>query len=129
MNRPAGVESVVSPEAWSPVRPEIAFVQRVDDSHHVLWIANEDGTGARQLVQFPCFTYCGLSWTPDGNTLFYGALVGDVMQIFAIPRSGGPARQITHGPKSLFLPHVSYDGKWIAATQLVWSKELRRAKL
>lgn len=120
-------------EAWSPVRDEIAVVERIEGERQALWILRPDGGAARKLLEFRASTYGGVDWTPDGERLIFAALAGETMQLFAVPRAVGGARapplQLTRDSLSLIHPQVSPDGRWIAATRMYRGKELRRVRL
>jgi Tol biopolymer transport system component len=89
-----------------------------------------DGSNTEKLAEFQSATYGGLDWTADGRALIYGAL-GDNgrMQLFTVPRPGGPPRQLTHDDAGLMHPQISPDNRFIAATRTVRNKELRRLPL
>ncbi len=116
-------------ESWSPKGDEIAFDESTQGDSHILWVVSTDGKRAEKLAEFASHTSGGLDWTPDGKSIVYGALAGERMQIFAVPRSGGPPRQLTNDPANLMHPQVSPDGRWIACTRMSHSKEIRRLKL
>jgi len=115
-------------ESWSPKGDEIAFEERAEGRSRVLWVVSTDGKRAEKLSAYTSRTYGGLDWTPDGKTIVYGALAGERMQIFAVPRSGGPPRQLSNDSANLMHPQVSPDGRWIACTRMAQSKEIRRLK-
>jgi Tol biopolymer transport system component len=115
-------------ESWSPKGDEIAFEERTEGNGRILWVVSTDGKRAEKLVEYTSSTYGGLDWMPDGKTIVYGALAGERMQLFAIPRSGGPPQQLTNDPANLMHPQVSPDGRWIACTRMAQSKEIRRLK-
>ena len=119
----------VTQESWSPRGDEIALEERQEGDGRILWVISVDGRRAERLVEYTSSTSGGLDWTPDGKTIVYGALAGERMQIFAVPRSGGAPRQLTDDPASLMHPQVSPDGRWIACTRISQSKEIRRLKL
>lgn len=116
-------------ESWSPKGDEIALEERTEGGDCILWVVSADGKRAEKLVEYKSNTYGGLDWTPDGKTIVYGALAGERLQIFAVPRSGGAPRQLTDDPVNLMHPQVSPDGRWIACTRMLQSKEIRRLKL
>jgi Tol biopolymer transport system component len=115
-------------ESWSPKGDEIAFAERTEGNGCILWVVSVDGKRAEKLAEYLTSTYGGLDWTPDGKTIVYGALAGVRMQIFAVPRSGGPPQQLTDDPVNLMHPQVSPDGRWIACTRMSQLKEIRRQK-
>lgn len=115
-------------ESWSPKGDEIAFEEHAEDNRRILWVVSLAGKRAEKLAEYTSGTSGGLDWTPDGRTIVYGALAGERMQIFAVPRSGGPPRKLTDDPASLMHPQVSPDGRWIACTRMSQSKEIRRLK-
>jgi Tol biopolymer transport system component len=125
---PAAVAGITN-EAWSPAGDEIAFVERIDDQARALWVSRSDGTRARKLTNFASYTIGGVAWTPDGQDILYGALAGDRMQVFAIARTGGAGRQLTHSDVNVMHPSVSPDGRLVAASRISWRKELRRVPL
>jgi Tol biopolymer transport system component len=116
-------------ESWSPKGDEIAFVERTEGNGCILWVVSTDGKRAEKIAEYTSSTYGGLDWAPDGKTIVYGALAGERMQIFAVPRSGGVPRQLTNDPANLMHPQVSPDGRWIACTRMASAKEIRRLKL
>ena len=128
MALPEGVKGITG-ESWSPRGDEIAFVERIDDLRRALWVSHPDGSATSRIVEFQSYTIGGVAWTPDGRELLYGALADDRMQIFAIPRSGGAARQLTHDAANLMHPSVSPDGRLVAASRIPWGKELRQTPL
>jgi len=115
-------------ESWSPKGDEIAFEERTAGGACILWVISADGKRAEKLADYKSSTYGGLDWTPDAKTIVYGALAGERMQIFAVPRSGGAPRQLTDDPANLMHPQVSPDGRWIACTRMDQKKEIRRLK-
>jgi Tol biopolymer transport system component len=57
-------------------------------------------------------------WTPNGNAIAYIDNSGDAGQIWAIPRTGGPAKQLTNFTiDSLFWFDWSRDGKQLAVSR------------
>ena len=115
--------------AWSPLGDEIAVVERIQGERQALWILDVDGGDARKLLDFEASTYGGVDWTPDGETLVYGASTDGRMQLFSISRDGGRSHQLTTDAANLIQPQISPDGRWIAATRVHRSKELRRMSL
>ena len=65
----------------------------------------------------------------DGKNIIYSALAGDGLQLFAVPRTGGAPQQLTHDSGNLMHPRVSPDGRWIACTRIVQSKQIWRRPL
>ncbi len=125
---PAGITNVTL-SAWSPGGDEIAVVESVEGTRQAIWILPMNGGEAEKLLEIEAGTYGGIDWTPDGERLVFGALAGNRMQIFSVPRSGGAPTQLTHDPANLMHPQVSPDGRWIACTRMDQTKELRRIPL
>jgi Tol biopolymer transport system component len=125
---PAGVQGTKF-EAWSPKGNEVVLVQRIDGGHQALWISGIDGTNARRTIDYPSYTYGGVTWTPDGGEIWYAAIAEGRMEIFAIPAGGGTARQITRDAANMMHPAISRDGNWLVATRVLWRKQLRRIRL
>ena len=114
--------------AWSPGGAEIALVEKLAPDRHALWRVAADGLTGERLVDYPIETYGGLDWSPDGETLVYGARADNRLQIFAIPRTGGSPRRLSDDSANLLHPQVSPDGTWIAARFQV-IKQIRRTAL
>lgn len=128
MPLPPGVAGIAG-EAWSPRAEEIAFIERIDDVRRAVWLSRPDGRDAHKIVDFSSYTIGGVAWTPDGQQLLYSALADERMQIFAIARTGGAPRQLTHGDVNMMHPSVSPDGRLVAASRIPWRKELWRLPL
>jgi Tol biopolymer transport system component len=103
---------------WSPLGKEIAVEDAVSSSERVLWIVSDDGRHLTKLATYRSETYGGIDWTPDGKSLIFAGLVGDEMQIFSVPRAGGPVRRLSVGNENYLNPRVSPDGRWIACSVL-----------
>jgi hypothetical protein len=103
--------------AYSPVSDDVAIEADLGGGRHALWVVASTGWRARQVVEYSLSTFGGVSWTPDGRTLVYTALIGGRMQLFAVPAAGRKARQFTHDAANVFTPRVSPDGRFVAATR------------
>jgi Tol biopolymer transport system component len=68
--------------------------------------------------------YSLLHWTPDGQALRYPLLVGDEMNLWSQPISGGPPRQITHFHEYILAYDWSPDGKRLAVTRAKYSSDV-----
>lgn len=116
-------------EAWSPKGDEIAVTEMKEGTARALWVVNLDGTKTEKLLEYSSSTHGGIDWTPDGKIIIYAGLAEGRMQLYAISRAGGKPRQLTRERATLLHPQVSPDGRWIACTRLVQSKQLWRVKL
>ncbi len=115
--------------AWSPDGEDIALEAQTGRGEREIWLVRPDGSAPRRVTEYESRTFGGLDWTPDGQFLVYSALAGDRMQLFRIPREGGAAERLTSSAANLLHPRVSPDGRWIAASRLIrtkqiWTKEL-----
>jgi TolB protein len=114
---------------WSPDGKEIAIEDDRGAGKRSLWIVRADGSHPEKLLDYESTTYGGLDWTRDGKTIVYSGLGGDRLQLFSVPRSGGAPRQLTHDSGNLMHPRVSPDGRRIACTRIVQSKQIWRRPL
>lgn len=122
---PAGVVSTET-LAWSPDGRKIAVESKTAGQNHALWLLDvASGTG-RALIAYPSATFGGVDWTPDGRTVVFGALLDDRMQLHAIDLESGTVRPLTHATDSTFLPQVSPDGRWVAATSMRHERQVKR---
>jgi Tol biopolymer transport system component len=115
--------------AWSPDGTQIAIEDNLGGQNRALWVVRADGSQPQKLLDYKGTTYDGLDWMPDGASIVYSALADGRAQLFAIPKIGGVSRQLSQDPGNLLHPKVSPDGKWIACTRIVQSKQIWRRKL
>jgi hypothetical protein len=115
--------------AWSPDGKEIALEDNHGGGMRSVWVVHEDGSHPVKLLDYQGTTYGGLDWTADGKNIIYSALAGDGLQLFTVPRAGGAAHQLTHDSGNLMHPRVSPDGRWIACTRIVQSRQIWRRPL
>lgn len=115
--------------AWSPNGKEIAIEDDRDYGKRALWVVLADGSHPEKLTDYQGTSYGGLDWTRDGKAIVFAGLAGDRVQIFSVPRAGGKPVQLTHDSGNLMHPRVSPDGRWIACTRIVQSKQIWRRPL
>lgn len=110
--------------AWSPDGKEIAIEDDRGQDKRELWVVRADGSRPQKLADYEGTSYGGLDWTHDGKAIVFAGLAGDRLQIFSVPRAGGAPVQLTHDSGNLMHPRISPDGKWIACTRMVQSKQI-----
>ena len=95
--------------ALSPDGGSMAYVSTLP-SESVLAVQN---LGSDQMViVYRAPEISGVRWSPDGQRLLFFARNGDTSGLFAVSRSGGPAREVAAG---LFKGCWSPDGLRVAA--------------
>jgi Tol biopolymer transport system component len=80
--------------AWSPGGNQIAYQAFDANGLSQIWVANADGTGARQVTT-DVGTHGMPAWSSDGQWIFYRSDQGGVgWAIFAVRADGSDARKI-----------------------------------
>lgn len=125
---PAEIRSV-SWAAWSPDGLLIAIEDNRGGQDRTLWVVHADGSQPQKVLDYKGTTYDGVDWMPHGASIVYSALADSRMQLFAVPKIGGVPRRVSSDSANLLHPRVSPDGKWIACTRIVQSKQIWRRKL
>ena len=113
-----GAEQAVVPSTRDDRQPtvapdgsRVAFVSTRSGSHEV-WVAEADGTGARQLTTFGGARVSGPRWSPDGRTLVVSARAdGDADVFLVLP--DGTVRALTDADADDVAPTWSRDGESI----------------
>ena len=90
----------------------IAYVARTNDEYDI-WIAKEDGTGARPLTA-DSFSERDISATPDGRYLVFTSDRAGGSHLFRIETDGSGLKQLTFGDAHDRAPDCSPDGNWVA---------------
>jgi Tol biopolymer transport system component len=94
-----------------------------------LWVVGADGSHPQKLLDYEGTSHGGLDWTHDGKAIIFAALAGDRLQLFSVLRSGGASQLLTHDSGNLMHPRISPDGRWIACTRIIQSKQIWRRPL
>ncbi len=86
-----------------------------------LYVANIDGTRVRQLTNDPARDR-GVTWSPDGKTLYFYSNRDGVYHIWSIRADGSELTRVTSeadfqriGARNIYLPDVSPDGRTLVA--------------
>ncbi|HEY0710715.1 MAG TPA: M20/M25/M40 family metallo-hydrolase, partial [Polyangia bacterium] len=82
-----------------------------------IWIANADGSDARQLTDLDAASFAP-SFHPTEDVIIFSSNVGDArgreFDLWAMHSNGTGLRRITFSPGFDGFPHFSPDGKWLA---------------
>jgi Tol biopolymer transport system component len=81
-----------------------------------LWVANSDGSGARQVTSKPGASFAPY-FTPDGKSLIYSSNwetpKGRNFDIYLVPVAGGEPQPVTRDESFDGFPMFSPDGRWL----------------
>jgi Tol biopolymer transport system component len=121
-------QGVVSTEtiAWSPDGATLAVESKGEGDRRALWLLEARGGAGRRLHEYASATFGGVDFTPDGRRLVFGALADGRMQIHALDLETRDVVQLTRDPDGAFLPQVSPDGRWVAATSIRHVRQVTR---
>jgi Tol biopolymer transport system component len=102
----------------SPDGSRIAFVSaRAPGNRQGIWLAEADGSNARQLTHGPGVSQGSPSWSPNGRRIAFDALGDDPKDshthVWIIDADGGTSRRLTPEAGDQVVPTWSYDGRWI----------------
>ena len=86
-----------------------------DESWCEIWLANADGSDARQMTQGH-HQDTSPQFTPDGRSLLFSSNREGAGQLFVMPIDGGEPRQLTKFPTGVADPVFSPDGRFLAVS-------------
>jgi TolB protein len=105
----AACDNPADPEREVPLSERvIAFSQDGD-----IWRMNADGTGVTRLTSSPA-PEDNPAWSPDGNSIYYDAVLGGVPYLFRMNADGSNHVQLTGGPTVAAAPAPAPDGQRLA---------------
>lgn len=115
---------------FSPDGKQIAFVKspktKVDGVFPEVFLMNRDGSGQKQLTNFPSndpaasgygYKAGALKWHPTENFISYASSRGNGTFIFGVSPDGSKNWQISQSGKDEVYHDWSPDGKWLAFDQ------------
>ncbi len=108
--------------AFSPDGRRIAYSLASAESTQI-WVAQADGSGARQLTDTPYFINTSPSWAPDGKRIAFVSNQGGSPQIYVMNADGSGVRRLTFQGNYNQTPDWSARGDLIAFT----ARDERRA--
>jgi TolB protein len=115
-------EQMATGIAYSPDATRIAYALASSEGSQI-WVANADGSGARQLTNTPFFINTSPSWSPDGKRIAFVSNQGGSPQIYVMNVDGSNARRLTFQGNYNQTPDWSPRGDLIAFT----ARDERRA--
>jgi TolB protein len=108
--------------AFSPDGKRIAYSLASSESTQV-WVAQANGSGAKQLTDTPYFINTSPSWAPDGKRIAFVSNRGGSPQIYVMDADGRGVRRLTFQGNYNQTPDWSPRGDLIAFT----ARDERRA--
>ncbi|HEX4947970.1 MAG TPA: S9 family peptidase, partial [Blastocatellia bacterium] len=102
---------------WSPDGKWIAYAANTEgwaSKTDVMLIGADGGAPKNLTASFIESAGGGLTWSPDGKTLYFTSGVGMYSHIYSVPVSGGNVSPITTGNRNYSQFDLSADGKRLA---------------
>jgi serine/threonine protein kinase len=101
---------------YSPDGKRLTFHSNRGGSTQV-WIADSDGSGARQLTAMDPTAITGSArWSPDSQRIAFDSSAGGRTHVYVMSVQGGPPTPLTSGDSNNFTGAWSPDGRWIYFT-------------
>jgi TolB protein len=101
--------------AWSPDGTRMLFRRMIGEMNSEVFIANGDGTAARNLTNHPSFEGWP-AWSPDGRQIAFAGNRNANYQIFLMDADGGNVRLLANTEGRATVPRWSPDGKLVYFT-------------
>jgi TolB protein len=98
--------------AWSPDGRLLAFRRMLGEMNSEVFLANSDGSGARNLTNHPAFDGWP-SWSPDGTQIAFASNRNSSYQIFVMKPDGSNVRLMANTEGRATAPQWGRDGKHI----------------
>jgi Tol biopolymer transport system component len=89
----------------------VCYVQQIDQ----ICLMNADGSGRRQLTDFPSTAYYP-SLSPDGQRIYFSSNQSGTFEIYSMDINGNGLQRLTNGIGSLYAPELSPNGERIIFT-------------
>jgi Tol biopolymer transport system component len=84
-----------------------------------IWLADADGSNARQLTHLSAYAAGYPHWSPDGQSIAFHARFPAEPQLYVLRIHDGAVRKVTSGKPGFTVPSWSSDGKTLYACALV----------
>lgn len=95
--------------AWSPDGKRLAFRRMLGEMNSEVFVANADGTGARNLTNHPAFDGWP-AWSPDGTQIAFASNRNSSYQIFIMNADGSNVRLLANTEGRATAPKWARDG-------------------
>ncbi len=95
--------------SWSPDGKHVAFRRMVQEINSEVFIADADGTNARNLTNHPAFDGWP-AWSPDGSQIAFASNRNSSYQIFVMKADGSGVRLLASTEGRATSPQWSRDG-------------------
>jgi TolB protein len=95
--------------SWSPDGKRIAFRRMLGEMNSEVFVANADGTGARNLTNHPAFDGWP-AWSPDGTRIAFASNRNSSYQIFMMNADGSDVRLLANTEGRGTAPQWGRDG-------------------
>jgi TolB protein len=95
--------------AFSPDGKRIAFRRMLGEMNSEVFVANSDGTGARNLTNHPAFDGWP-AWSPDGTQIAFASNRNSSYQIFMMNADGSNVRLLANTEGRATAPKWGLDG-------------------
>ena len=98
--------------AWSPDGKKIAFRRMLGENNSEVFVANADGTEARNLTNDPAFDGWP-AWSPDGTKIAFASNRRSSYEIYIMNPDGSGVRKVANNEGRATAPQWTKDGKSI----------------
>ncbi|MCC6365284.1 MAG: PD40 domain-containing protein [Bryobacterales bacterium] len=109
---PASSSRIDTHPRFSPDGGRVVFKSTRSGTDQI-WIANADGSGARQLTAMTATFVDMPAWSSDGTKVLFRALQDGHFDFYTVSAAGGTPRFLMRGNPGDGAPKVSADGQWI----------------